>query len=221
MGNMQALDAKLRQVIERTLLRVDDRDVRGPRLVDDAQRLIARSNHLLRLQLIPGEVDREALQLACYAMQLPLRQLKIVPAGKLGRTNLRDRAEQAAEMLATDLASAVSEELLERTARILHELPQRTPTPDEARLLADTINLDDFGMIGLLQQTISLARLGGGVAQVADGCEKRDLYGYWDARLKEGFHFEPVRAIARKRLEHARSAAALLLAELKEDQSTS
>jgi hypothetical protein len=53
---------------------------------------------------------------------------------------------------------------------------------------------------------------------VADGAEKREQYGYWDARLKDGFHFEPVRQMAKRRVEHAREVARLLLEELKEDQ---
>jgi hypothetical protein len=65
---------------------------------------------------------------------------------------------------------------------------------------------------------ILTGRQGGGVAQVADGSEKREQYGYWDARLKDGFHFEPVRQIARRRLEHARHVADLLSAELGEDR---
>ena len=84
-------------------------------------------------------------------------------------------------------------------------------------LLADALNLEDFGVAGLLVQAIQIARQGGGIMQIADGCEKREQYGYWDARLKDGFHFEPTRQIARKRLEHARKVAALLNGELKDD----
>jgi hypothetical protein len=91
--------------------------------------------------------------------------------------------------------------------------------PDEARILADAVNLDDFGVIGLLMQMIQLTRLGDGITQLADGSEKRDQYGYWEARLKDGFHFEPVRKLARKRLEHARQSAKMLLEEMSEDQA--
>jgi hypothetical protein len=48
--------------------------------------------------------------------------------------------------------------------------------------------------------------------------QNREAYGYWDARLKEGFHFESVRQIAEKRLETARQVTGLLLSELSEDQ---
>jgi hypothetical protein len=73
-------------------------------------------------------------------------------------------------------------------------------------------------MTGVLLQAVHLSRLGSGVVQVADGLEKREQYGYWDVRLKEGFHFEAVRQMARRRLEHTRRAAALLREEMKEDR---
>ena len=56
------------------------------------------------------------------------------------------------------------------------------------------------------------------VKQVAEGCEKREQYGYWDARLRDGFHFEPIRRIAKRRLEHTRQVCKLLGEELEEDK---
>jgi hypothetical protein len=88
---------------------------------------------------------------------------------------------------------------------------------DAARLLADAVNLDDFGVIGVTQQAAQHARHGEGVNKLAYWLDRQEQYGYWDARLKEGFHFEPVRHIARQRLENARKVTAMLRAELEED----
>ena len=211
------LDAKLRRRLEKALGAVDDRDTRGPRLVDDAQRLCQRIHKFIAMHLI-ADPDVEALELACYALQLPMRQPRPPTSAKLGRTNLKDRTEQAAELLVTLLDKDVDEGLLDRAARLLHETPHRSPVVEDARLLADAVNLEDFGVIGMVQQIIQLARQGDGVRQIADGAEKREQYGYWDARLKDGFHFEPIRQIARGRVEHARQVAALLAQELQDDQ---
>ena len=173
----------------------------------------------MRMNILTTEINLDALEIACYAVQLPLRQQKLLPTGKPGRSNLKERAEQAADMLKAGFADYIEPALLAHTANLLQEMPQRNPVLDEAKLLADVVNLDDFGITGLLHQTIYLCRAGGGVTQVADGLEKREMYGYWGARLKEGFHFEPVRQIARRRLEHTRKTAALLLEELKEDRA--
>jgi hypothetical protein len=213
-----SLDAKLKRRITAALNVVDEQaGTKGPRLVDDATRLWNRVQKFVALHLV-GEPDLDALEMACYALQLPLRQPKPPVSGKLARTNLKDRTEQAAELLVTLLENDADEELLDRATRVLHEAPHKSPMIEDAKLLADAANLDDFGVIGLINQTIQLARQGDGILQVADGAEKREQYGYWEARLKDGFHFEPVRQMAKARVEHARRVAALLLEELKQDQ---
>ena len=209
------MDTKLRQRLVRALAVVDEHGTTGPRLMDDADRLWRRAQALLQLGLIPNEsTEHDALELACYALQLPMRSTKNLPAGKLGRTNLRDRTEQAAELLVGAVGNEAPEELVDRATNILLSMPHRRPESEEAMLLADALNLDDFGVIGFVNRAIQLGRQGDGVNQVAQGSAKRDEYGYWEARLKDGFHFEPVRRMARKRLENAREVARLLAEEL-------
>jgi len=211
-----SLDAKLKRQLQQLLTVVDEHGTHGPRLLDDAQRVWARANSFIQMKLA-DDVHSEALELSCYALQLPMRQMKLISTGKLGRTNLRERAEQSAELLVSLIGQQIDEQLLDRTTRILQEMPHRNPMVEEAKLLADALNLDDFGLTGLLVQTIQLARQGDGVTQVLEGIDKRDQYGYWEARLKDGFHFEQVRQIAKRRLDHARQAAKLLHAEMDED----
>lgn len=212
------MDAKLRQRLTRALGIVDDHGTAGSRLTDDAQRLWWRVQALLKLGLLPENADLEALELAVYALQLPMRSNASLPAGKLGRTNLRDRTEQAAELLVGAAGNDASEELIDRATNILLALPHRVPEHEEAKLLADALNLDDFGVVGFVNRAIQLGRQGDGVSQVVDANQKRETYGYWDARLKDGFHFEPVRRIAKQRLEHLRQVAKLLEDELRDDQ---
>ena len=176
-----------------------------------AQRFVA-------MNLIGPDADRASMELACYALQLPGRQTGGMISGKLGRTSLRDRAEQAAELLVSLVGPDIDEKLLDHTTRLLHEITHRTPVIDEAKLLADALNLDDFGLTGLIVTTIQMSLQGEGITDLITACEKREQYGYWSARLKDGFHFEPVRAIARKRLETARQVVKMLADELAEDQ---
>ncbi len=212
------VDKKVKIILERALRALDDAPSPGPRLVDDAARLWGRARKFVDMGLVgTSGVQLDALELACYSVQLPLRGGKNTVRGKLGRTPLRDRAEQAAELLVGLVGDQADESLLDRTTRVLHEVPHRQPILDEAKLLADAINLEDFGVVGLFVQSIEIARGGDGVLQVSDGIDKREQYGYWDARLKDGFHFEPVRKIARQRLEHVRQVAKLLKKELDED----
>jgi hypothetical protein len=204
-GMRHVMDPKLKKQLAHALDVVDEQGTRGPRLVEDAQRLWRRVERLIRMDLL-ADPDRDAIELACYALQLPMREVKPV-SGKLGRTNLRDRTEQSAELLISTVGEHTDEELLDRATRLLHEIPHRPPMLEDARLLADALNLEDFGLIGLLNQMIQLTRQGDGIPQLAEGSEKREQYGYWEARLKDGFHFEPVRQIARRRLARARYPA--------------
>ena len=212
-----ALDAKLRQRLEQALTVPDDHGNTGPRLVDDAVRLWRRIQRFIAMNLVAEGLEVDALELACYAIQLPMRRPRVLTSGRAARTTLRDRAEEAAELLLGLAMQETDEVLLDRTTRILQEMPHRSPMLDEAKLLADAVNLDDFGITGLINQTLQLGRQGDGLLQLADGLEKREQYGYWDARLKDGFHFEPVRQIARRRLDNARHVAMLLMGELRED----
>lgn len=211
------LDGKLRQHVERLLILSDDDDGHGARLLDDAARLWSRVRRLASMNLVAPGIDTDALELACFALQFPSRQKKGLPVGKFGQVSLRDRSEQSAELLIGSLAGAAGEALLDRAAKVLQELTRKTPALDESRLLADAINLEDFGMTGLLLQSIQVARRGRSLSQAVEGYEKRQQYGYWEARLKDGFHFEPVRQIARRRLANAIEGIRMLTTELSED----
>jgi hypothetical protein len=214
------LDAKLRQRLEQALGVVDDHGTVGPRLMDDALRLWGRVGRFIDMNLVGREgLDLEALELACYALQLPQRRSRTLPTGRQQRGTLRERAEEAAELLLGVAGGEVDELLLDRAARMLHEMPHRSPMIDEARLIADAVNLDDFGAVGVALQLVLLARQGDGLIQLTEGCEARELYGYWEARLKDGFHFEAVRQLAVRRLENSRTVCGLLSNELREDLS--
>lgn len=213
-----SLQPDLRKRLEKVLSTVDDQGSLGPRLKGDAARLWQRTGKFISMNLIGQQVDADALELACYALQLPPRQGKGLTAGRLGRTNHRDRCEQAAELLVSLVGSDVEESLLDRTTRLIHEIPHRSPVIDEAKLMADVLNLEDFGIIGLIIQAVQLGLQGEGVGDLSVAAEKREQYGYWEARIKDGFHFEPVQAIAVKRLAISRRVAKMLADELKEDQ---
>lgn len=210
------MDAKLAKILE-SHLTTDDRGAPAPRLVDDAKRLVARLAMMLKLSLTRTPPSIEVLELCCYALQLPMRQAQL-PVGRYGQLNFRQRAEQAAELLVTQLGDRIDPSLLDRCTAVLLAAPDRSPPSDEARLLADAVNLDDFGLIGLLNTCVVIASQGQGVATLLDGAAKREAYGYWEARLRDGFHYNPVRAIAERRLAGARKMIEQMQQERAEEQ---
>ncbi|MBC7785545.1 MAG: hypothetical protein H7144_17055 [Burkholderiales bacterium] len=188
-----------------------------PRLAADAARLTRRVRALARLSLTNGTPNDAALELACYALQLPMRQATLAAGGKYGQFNLRQRSEQAAELLVSRFSGDIDEKLLDETTDLLTNLPAKSPRSDDARLLADAVNLDDFGIVGLFNSCVTMAVQGHGTEALIDGAKKRDAYGYWESRLRDSFHFPQVRAIAVKRLAAARKLVAQVEAELAEE----
>src|SRR3981081_368747 len=98
-----SLQPRIKQLVEKALASIEGTDARAPRLIDDGRRLWGRVQWMLTMKLVPEITDGAALELACLALQLPLRNPRGIGGGKLGRTNLRERTDQAAEMLLTTL----------------------------------------------------------------------------------------------------------------------
>src|SRR5580658_8572624 len=92
------------------LLAAEDQSVPGPRLAADARRLWERVGRFLGMNLAGEQMDRDALELACYALQLPLRQNR---GQKLVRGGLRERCEQAAELMVGLFGREAQENLLD------------------------------------------------------------------------------------------------------------
>lgn len=181
----------------------------------DARRLFATAQRLLAMDLVPPPVDTEALELAAHAWQLPLCAAASSGASSRqqpGHLGFRDRADQSAELLLSVLADIAP---AERAATILREMPLRDTDLNEARILSDAVNLDDFGACGILGTAMRLARRNMAIDEVLDSLVKRREYGYFEALLKDGFHFEPVRQMARRRLDAALRIIDALVAELR------
>jgi hypothetical protein len=70
----------------------------------------------------------------------------------------------------------------------------------ESKILSDSRNLDDVGIVGLFWDIRKSMLCGKSVSDVITGWKRKVEYGYWQARLKEDFRFEQVRTIAEKRL---------------------
>lgn len=193
-------------------------------LLDAATQLLARVKKIIRLELPAARIDLDALETACFALQLPFRTngaIDPATAGlstSMGVISVTDRCQHAAELLVGIASDDLPEALIDRTTRVLVECPRKQTTQDEARALSDALNLEDFGISGLCRSAAMLVQIGGGLTRLADALAKRDAYGYWDARLKDGFHFESTRTLARARLARVRDAAQHLTDELREDE---
>jgi hypothetical protein len=209
-----SLDEAVKSRLEEVLRLPAGGGTPGPRLVDDAHRLWKTIQRFTQMGLSAGELDAEALELACFALHLPFAHRRGATASKLGRLNLRQRCQQGSELIINLLSGQAPQATFDRVVHILEQTPARSPTLTEAKLLADAINLEDFGILGLVGQIIQLSASGQGTIQLLESWDNRQSYGYWEARLKDSFHFGPVRDLAETRLHDARLVVRMLRAEL-------
>jgi hypothetical protein len=88
---------------------------------------------------------------------------------------------------------------MDRICRILTESENRTTRLTEAQILSDARGLDDIGALGLLADVRRCVVQGKGAGALLEGWDRKIEYRYWEARLKEGFHFRTIRQIAQRR----------------------
>jgi hypothetical protein len=163
---------------------------------------------LLGLELVVSP-NAAALELAVEAIQNSVSRR----TEKSQRASWRQNSMPAIRSL-NKLFSSSDSDLLEDARNILQEASKSPPSTDDARLLADALNLDDFGIHGLLQQALRMGATGATLQELLESFKRQEQYGYWEARLKEDFHFEPVRRLAAQRLAHLRKVTAMLKEEM-------
>src|SRR4051794_7975354 len=95
----KALEQKLELHMHRLLRGVEAGGVKGLRLIEEGKRLCKRVCLFVKMKLADNSLDEDALELACFALQLPSRNIKLLTPGKMGQVSLKDRCEQGAELL--------------------------------------------------------------------------------------------------------------------------
>lgn len=108
----------------------------------------------------------------------------------------------AAEMAADQLKDLLPQNDLDTMINILQEQRRRDTKLPEARLLSDALALEEFGLIGLWNQNRLFHASGKSLEQLLRLWKAQHDYGYWESRLRDGFHYEATRRTARDRLGH-------------------
>lgn len=117
--------------------------------------------------------------------------------GPLPQASIDDAAELATDQLQSILPPAD----IDLTVRILHEHRTKAPNLPEAKLLADAVSLEEMGLVGLWNQTRNCHLAGKSLDHLLKLWRTQKEYGYWEARLRDGFHFAVAREAAALRLK--------------------
>lgn len=167
---------------------------------DCALRIVRTIDHLVKAMPTadrPKRVDlvRIAALYACIGLEQH-------PAKGGGRhLSSHEAINDAAELAADQLEKLLPTPDIDLTLRILHEHRTKQPKLPEAKLLSDAVAMEEVGMVGLWNQTRATHNTGRTLDHLIKLWRTQREYGYWETRLRDGFHFEISRKVARARLE--------------------
>ena len=123
--------------------------------------------------------------------------------------------DQGVVLMEKSLSGLLAKESLELAARAIRGIRNHGTELIEAQVVIEADNLQEFGVVSLWSAIRRGAVDGKGVQAVLDTWRRKKEYQFWTARLNDSFRFEPVRELARQRLEKFER----LLGELEEQHS--
>lgn len=179
-------------------------------LWERSQRLVRNSKHICQLPelgKITLQTDHFCLITAAYfsdaglAYYLKRENKASVPV--ISNSNNGDLLDFCTQIIEEELNSVINKARIEKINRIITESSKHFTEMHEAMILSDARNLDDMGAVGIFNEFKRYIIGGKGVCNALKSWERKIDYQYWQARLKESFHFEQVRKLAKKRLSAA------------------
>ncbi len=129
-----------------------------------------------------------------------LREDRTKAAELLSKPSSDQDLEQSAQIFCDSLAGTLPDATIVSTSTTIRLLNSRSADKVELCIVSDALSLEEFSFASLWPIIRRGVLEGRGVQSVLDTWDRRGEYQYWSARLKDGFHFEPIRTLARKRL---------------------
>jgi HD superfamily phosphodiesterase len=169
----------------------------GPQRLEHTQRVLRCCGLIADLPELAGRrIDRRCLQVAAIFHE-------VGAAGAAGAGGGEEAATRArsADLMMTAAADLLPERQLARCARILRESASRVTDLLEAQILADAINLEDLGALGVWAELRRFAAAGRPVGEALISWQRKIEYNYFQARIKDCLRLAAVRRLANKRLE--------------------
>lgn len=117
-----------------------------------------------------------------------------------GKAPDEEAHDSAAELAADQLKDLLPPADLDQLLLILKTHRKRDAKIPEARLLADALSMEEFGLIGFWNHCRQFHASGKTPEQLIKLWKAQHDYGYWESRLRDGFYYEASRTAARHRL---------------------
>lgn len=154
-------------------------------------------------ELASYPVDRSALQAAALyhdaGWVVQVQTGAVLPRDLLLRPTSDIQRELAADLLEQRAENLLPAGSLQRALRAIRHCNDRRSDVVEARILADAENLDEIGPQSLCLMLRKLLAEGRTFADLVAAWDRQEEYHYWQARIKECFHFAAAREWAEGR----------------------
>ncbi|MCH8852458.1 MAG: hypothetical protein IID41_07345 [Planctomycetes bacterium] len=173
---------------------------------EHAQRICASATGIADLLgMQPSGADRDVLvaaalyQDAAWAVQFA--EGSIPRADILAKPLTMVQREISADKSADALRDIFAAKRLESVGRIIREAGGRKTTNMMAQVVADATSLDSIGPLALFQMIHKQLDGGRAIRGILETWDRQQEYHFWPARIKESLRSEPVKRIARQRLQ--------------------
>jgi len=116
-----------------------------------------------------------------------------------------DVKEYSAELAGDRLAGRLPQRQLEFVQEVIRHAHDAASNIPESKILSDADSLDDIGALGIWRDLRRSILEGHAVDEAVRIWQRREQYGYWEARMREALQLETSRRLAAGRLAAARA----------------
>jgi len=179
-------------------------------LFDHSRRVMEVAERLSRCREVRDwRIDRFALQVAALFHQAATvrldeerRRSTVYAAATMSAEDVK---EYSAELAGDQLRGHLPERQLDLVQEVIRRAHDASIELAEAKILSDADSLDDIGALGVWRDMRRYILEGRAVEDAVRAWQRREEYGYWEARIREAFNLETARRLAQRRLEGARA----------------
>lgn len=174
-------------------------------LWEHSSRVARNAQHIVGLPDVEATVaDEEAIVVAALYHEAGwiarFNRGEIERSDILVRSTHEDHREESAAMLERGMTKVLPAETLTQALHAIRAMDDRQTERNEAMVLMDADHLDEFGVISLWPIARRGLLDGKGIQAAIETWRRRKEYRFWEARLRDSFHFDSVREVARARL---------------------
>jgi len=116
-----------------------------------------------------------------------------------------DVKQYSAELAGDRLAGRLPQRQLEFVQEVIRHAHDAASNIPESKILSDADSLDDIGALGIWRDLRRSILEGHAVDEAVRIWQRREQYGYWEARMREALQLETSRRLAAGRLAAARA----------------